>query len=118
MTVATHKPHPMEPPAQFVPLTLEQYHKMIETGILISGDPIELLDGLLVPKDRSKAGEDPMSVGEEHAFDVDELGALNRLLPAGCYIRIQQPVQLPPNSEPEPDGSIVRGAPSDYRHRL
>ena len=36
----------------------------------------------------------------------------------GCYLRIQQPITLPPTSEPEPDAAIVRGRPADYRSRL
>ena len=31
-----------------VPLTVEQYHRMIEAAILPEGEPIELIDGFLV----------------------------------------------------------------------
>jgi hypothetical protein len=34
------------------------------------------------------------------------------------HLRIQLPITIPPNHEPEPDGSIVRGTPRDYRNRL
>jgi Uma2 family endonuclease len=103
---------------QMVPLTVEQYHRMIETGILEEGEPIELLDGFLVRKDRSKAGGDPMTVGPDHAAAIDLLGVLNsKLLRRGCYIRIQQPLTLPPDDEPEPDGAIVRGKPGTYQGR-
>lgn len=37
--------------SDLAPLTVEQYHRMLEEGPLQSGDPIELLDGLLVLKD-------------------------------------------------------------------
>ena len=37
---------------QLLTLTVDQYHRMLETGILTEGEPIELLDGLLVVKDR------------------------------------------------------------------
>src|SRR5438105_15846329 len=117
MTVATFKSHPLAPTTRFVPLTVEQYEQMIEGGILYSGEPIELIDGLLIPKDRSKAGEDPMSTGDEHAFVIDELAELKPQMPPGCYFRTQQPIRLPPHSEPEPDGSIVRGKSTDYRRR-
>src|SRR5687768_5094446 len=94
--------------AQVVPLTVQQYHRMIETGILPEGEPIELLDGLLVRKDRSRTGEDPMTVNPDHSGAVDRLNALNpKLGRLGCYMRIQQPVTLPPNNEPEPDVAIV-----------
>ncbi len=34
------------------PLTTDQYHRMLESGILIEGAPIELIDGILMRKDR------------------------------------------------------------------
>lgn len=51
-------------------LTVDQYHRMIDSGILREGEPIELLDGVLVYKDRSDRGEDPMTVGKRHALAV------------------------------------------------
>ena len=99
---------PGQPPR--VGLTVEQYHRMIETGILRSGDPIELLEGQLVPKDRSAVGEDPMTVGNRHALAIGILTELNaQLANRGSYLRIQLPITVLPDSEPEPDGCIVRG---------
>ena len=101
--------------ARVVPLSVEQYHQMIRQGILIKGAPIELLDGFLVRKDRSAAGKDPMTVGNEHAWVVGELVRLAaKVERLGARLRIQQPVTLPPDNEPEPDGAIVRGD-KDYR---
>ena len=102
-----------------VPLTVEQYHRMIEHGILPEGEPIELLEGQLVEKDRSAAGEDPMTVGHEHVLIVKRLAKLDRKAnPLGCHIQTQQPVSLPPYSEPEPDAAIIVGSEEDYRERL
>lgn len=101
-----------------VPLTVEQYHRMIETGILAEGAPVELLGGTLVRKDRSAAGEDPMSVGLDHIYSVQALAELDpKLRRLGCYIRIQQPVTIPDFDEPEPDGAIVKESKEDYRSR-
>ncbi len=101
-----------------VPLTVEQYHRMIETGILEEGTAIELLDGFLVRKDRAKAGEDPMTVGVEHAWVLSHLPRELRNVEArGSHYRSQLPVTLLPANEPEPDGTIVRGAPDSYRGR-
>jgi Uma2 family endonuclease len=99
-----------------VGLTVEQYHRMIETGILISGDPIELLEGQLVVKNRSAIGADPLSVGTRHSHAIGTLTSF--VLPLrkyGSYMRAQLPVTISENSEPEPDGCIVRGKPGDYR---
>src|SRR2546421_11459684 len=105
-------------PESLVGLTVEQYHLMIDRGILEEGAPIELLDGILVRKDRAKAGEDPMTVGLEHIWAVENLGEeLSAAKSLGCYVRIQQPITLPPDGEPEPDGAIGRGATDEYRRR-
>jgi Uma2 family endonuclease len=104
--------------ASVVGLTLDQYIRMIEEGILPEGEPIELLDGFLVRKDRAKAGEDPITVGFDHVWAVQNL---MQLLPAlvqqGRHIRIQQPLAVPPDGAPEPDGAIALGTPDDYRSR-
>ena len=104
--------------ASVVGLTLDPYVRMIKEGILPEGEPIELLDGFLVRKDRAKAGEDPMTVGFEHVWAVKNLGIL--LAPAerdGCHVAVQQPIALPPDGAPEPDVAIVRGTINDYRDR-
>ena len=94
-----------------VPITVAQYHRMLEAGIILEGAPIELLNGLLVRKNRAARGEDPMTIGGFHALVIEKLTALDgKLHPSGCRIRIQLPLTLSPDSEPEPDGAIVRGA--------
>ena len=103
--------------AMSVPITVEQYHRMIETGILVEGEPIELLDGFLMRKDRSHEGEDPMTVGIHHQLVMDSLG--DYLVPLvaryGYRLRIQAPLTLPPDGEPEPDGAIVVKPAQGYR---
>lgn len=99
-------------------LTVGQYHRMIAAGILPEGEPYELLGGLLIHKVRSAEGDDPMTVGHEHAWSVTALEELNpRLRRMGCHLRIHQPVTLPPYDEPGPDGAIVRGTKDVYRQR-
>jgi Uma2 family endonuclease len=101
--------------AQLMPLTVHQYDQMIATGILPEGEPYELLDGLVIRKDRSAAGEGPMTVGSEHVWVVQRLGKLDaKLKNLGSHMRVQSPVSLPPYNEPEPDGSIARGSIDDY----
>ncbi len=101
-------------PAEVVPLTVEQYHRMLETGILAEGEPIELLDGLLVPKDRGEA----MTINPLHSLVVSLLLELaQELEPFGCHLKTQSPITIEPEHEPEPDGLIVRGSPRDYLDR-
>ncbi|HEY3246654.1 MAG TPA: hypothetical protein VGM03_25185, partial [Phycisphaerae bacterium] len=80
-----------------MPWTVDQYHNLIAAGFLPEGEPYELLDGLMVHKDRSAAGEDPMTVGHEHAWAVSQLEKIGRRLERiGCHLRSQKPVTLPP----------------------
>ena len=99
-------------------LNVDQYHSMLDAGILHEGDPIELLDGLLVYKDRSARGEGPMTIGKRHRAAVDLLAGLDaKVKPHGCYVMKQGPVTLPASHEPEPDGLVVRGQTRDYLDR-
>jgi hypothetical protein len=103
---------------RFFPLTVRQYHRMIEQGILPEGEPYELLGGQVVRKDRSARGEDPMTVGHQHAWVVKTLGKEGRKLEKlGCHLQTQQPISLPPRDEPEPDAAIIVGSEDDYMDR-
>ena len=97
------------------PLSVEQYEAMILKGVLPEGAPIELIDGILVYKDRAAIGGDPMTVGTGHQLAMNKLA---RLLPSfakhGCYLSIQAPIRIPPSHEPEPDAAVIRGEPEDY----
>ena len=101
--------------ATIVPWTVEQYHRAIETGFLPEDTFVELIDGFIVHKDRARAGEDPMTIGDRHRIAVLRLAqsapAFERL---GCFLQTQQPISLPPKNEPEPDGAVVRGGIDDY----
>jgi hypothetical protein len=108
----------VEDRATVLPLTVGQYHRLTAAGVVPEGEPFELLNGYVIRKDRSAAGEGPMTVGPEHAWVIRELTDLNpRFRRFGCHLQIQLPVSLPPWNEPEPDGAIVIGAKDDYRGR-
>lgn len=94
---------------EILPLSVEQYDRMIEEGILPEDTTVELLDGVLVRKDRGDAGGDPMTVGDMHAYAVRQLAYLGfRLDPATIHIQTQQPIViLEAGGEPEPDAAIV-----------
>jgi Uma2 family endonuclease len=101
-----------------VPLSVEQYHQMISQGILREGDSIELIDGILVRKDRADPGGDPMSHGPRHAFVVKRLQRPFRSVEeAGYHLHCQLPVTLGGIQEPEPDLAVVRGREEDYDQR-
>lgn len=108
-----------EPPALPV-FTLDQYHQLNASGIILDGSPIELIDGVLVLKDRrDDPRSDPMTHGVRHALLIGRLRqALEPAVsPFGFHVRTQLPVTLPPDSEPEPDIAVVRGTNEDYSER-
>jgi Uma2 family endonuclease len=109
-TPATGAPHRYYlAQSTFRKFTLDEYHKMIETGVLSSGEPYELLEGNLVHK---------MSRGTPHDAAVLVLNKrFIRLVPPGWEVRGQSAVTLTGGSEPEPDFALVRGDESTYRNR-
>ncbi len=107
MTVKTNLPHSLEtnPDDVIWRLSVEQYHQMIQMGILKDGDPIELLEGLLI---RKMTKNPPHILAKGLCSDV-----LARLLPDGWFISDQEPITTS-DSEPEPDLAIIRGKRRDF----
>ncbi len=95
------------PPEPVCRLSVSQYHEMIVAGILPSDDPIELLEGWLVPK---MVKNPPHSTARQLAAK-----ALRQILPSGWHVRSQEPITLG-DSEPEPDVAVVRGDLDQYEH--
>ena len=99
-------------------INVDQYHAMIEHGILPEGAPIELLEGMLWYKDRSSREDPLMSIGPRHSGGVKRIERLEPALEAiGFAVRAQQPIALLPVDEPEPDGLIARGPFTRYDAR-
>lgn len=88
-------------------LTVEEYDRMIECGILTENHAIELIHGELVEK---------MGIGDRHAYSVS---AGLQLFSAQCqgiaWINAQNPIQLV-DSKPEPDLSLLRLPGVKYRN--
>lgn len=85
------------------PWTVDLYHRALESGWLEESTALELLDGFIVRK-------------EPDRLCVQRLLKLTPLVDArGCTLQIQQPIQFPPDSEPGPDVSVVRGVDDDDR---
>lgn len=105
---------------QLMPLSVEQYAQMASAGILQEGAPVELIDGFVVWKDRRDAERPEMNHGPDHALAIKllvrELSA--QLAGRDCHVQCQLPIAIPPKSVPEPDVSVLRGEPEDYRGRL
>ena len=103
---------------QLEPLTLDQVERMIKHGILQEGAPLELMDGVLIRKDRSGRGEDPMTHNPAHALCVKRLMAMLSFVNSfGFHLQCQLPIALLPTRAPEPDVAVIRGEPDDYDGR-
>ena len=99
-------------------IRVQQYDAWIELGFLPTDPMIELVDGLLVLKDRSHSGEDPMSVGIDHRYTVEKVRDQKpKVEPSGSTLQSQQPVIIPGFDEPEPDAAILNGTSDTYRRR-
>jgi Uma2 family endonuclease len=99
-------------------LTVDQYHALIEGGLLPTNLRTELIDGFIVRKDRSHVGEDPMTIGDRHALVVNRLVRLVLEFDKhGCYLQSQLPIVIPPKHEPEPDASIIAGRFEDAEEK-
>lgn len=95
-----------EPGERLHPLTVDDYHRMVEVGILMEDDPVELLEGALV----EVAPEGPAHatvVADVARFLIKGLPDEERLL-----VRVGSPLTFRPHSEPQPDFSIVDRAAS------
>ncbi len=90
-------------------LTIAEYDRLIESGLLPSGDKVELVAGMVIDK---------MGRNRPHIQAVKRgLEALTKVLPAGWHVAKEDPVAVPEWSKPEPDLAIVRGAVGDYDDR-
>lgn len=82
-----------------------EYDRLVELGIF-AGERLELLDGVLVVREPQ---------GSPHAAMVGQVGDVLRVaFGAEWHVRLQAPVALDDDSEPEPDVAVVAGAFRDY----
>ena len=88
-------------------LSVDQYDRMVEHGILPETNRFELIEGKL---------EEKMTKGGKHSASSERTWrAIHALLPPGWHVRIEKPVRIPQcRSEPEPDVSVARGDVRDY----
>lgn len=89
--------------------TVDEYHQLIEAGILTSRDRVELLFGQIV---------EMFPVGRNHANTVNQINEYlvrDKILGNKTFvIGNQNPITLPDSSEPEPDLYLALGPLSRY----
>lgn len=98
-------PAPAYPPLPVRRFTVDEYHRLIQTGILRTGEPVELIHGWIVPK---------MPTNPTHSSVVRRLDRWLQLnLPETLVVGVQQPITTL-DSEPEPDLTISDGPEDRY----
>lgn len=88
-------------------LTVTDYYRMAEVGILAPDARVELIDGDII---------DMVPPGSLHAATVDDLTEfLGRSVGGKAVVRVQNPVRLSELSEPQPDLALLRRRDDRYR---
>jgi Uma2 family endonuclease len=91
---------------QIRPISVDDYHRMIETGIVREGEHIELISGQIF---------NMAAKGTRHTVSTTRLmRELLMLIEQRAIVRCQEPITLPNHSEPEPDIVIARLRNDEY----
>jgi Uma2 family endonuclease len=90
-------------------ITVEEYHRMAEVGLLAPDARVELIEGAII---------DMPPIGSRHASIVDRLIELvSHAVRGRAILRCQGPVQLGDLSEPQPDLALFAWREDFYEHR-
>jgi Uma2 family endonuclease len=88
-------------------ITVDEYHRMAESGSFAPDARVELIDGEII---------DMPPIGSAHAGTVDQLGALlHRAVGDRAIVRCQSPIQIGDYSEPQPDLALLASRKSFYK---
>ena len=89
--------------------TRNDYYRMAEAGILADHERVELIRGEIIQMS---------PIGDRHAAFVDNLARLLiRRLPDEVIVRVQGPVALAEDTEPQPDFTVLRRRTVPYKAR-
>jgi Uma2 family endonuclease len=88
-------------------LTVTEYYRMAEAGILRPDARVELIEGEII---------DMAPIGSRHAGTVDQLAScLRRAAGERAIVRVQNPIRIDEHSEPEPDVVLLRPRADFYK---
>jgi Uma2 family endonuclease len=88
-------------------ITVRDYHRMAEIGVLAADARVELIDGEII---------DMAPIGRDHQSIVDRLNRLFvRAVGDDAIVRVQGSIRLSEWSEPEPDVVLLAPRPDFYR---
>ena len=88
--------------------SVDDYYKMAEAGILTEDERLELLNGEII---------EMSPIGSRHARLVDLLTRmLITMLGTRAWVRVQNPLRLNGQAEPEPDLLLLRWRDDEYEY--
>jgi Uma2 family endonuclease len=86
--------------------TVDAFRRLAEAGILTEDDRVELVDGELVRMS---------PIGDRHMAAVNRCNRLfSRTVGDRALVSVQNPVDLDPYNEPQPDLALLRPRDDDY----
>ena len=86
----------------------QEYERLVSAGMFHPEEQLELVQGEILQMSPQ---------GSAHATAVSLVeNALREAFGSNYLIRIQMPLALDPDSEPEPDIAVMIGSPRDYRN--
>ena len=90
-------------------ITVDEYHRMAEVGLLAPDARVELIEGEII---------DMPPIGHRHAAAVDRLNRLlNLAVGDRAIVRCQGPIRLGDLSEPQPDFALLAPRADFYAER-
>ena len=95
-------------------IDVDDYHRMIDAGILTEDDQVELIHGEIIHMRRGAAPP----FGKLHIALVDRISNLiASMVNKRAIVRIQSSIVIPNHSEPEPDIALLKYQPDFYASR-
>jgi Uma2 family endonuclease len=86
--------------------TIAEYHRLAELDFFREDERVELIKGEII---------EMAAKGKSHStFNRRLIRELTQLLGNRATLQNQDPISIPPNSEPEPDLAILRNRADDY----
>ena len=86
--------------------TIDEYNRLAELGFFHEDDRVELIKGEIIPM---------AAKGTLHStFCRRLIRELSKLIGNQATLQSQDPIIIPPNSEPEPDVAILKNKDDDY----
>ena len=91
-------------------LSIAEFHRIGEAGVLGEGDRIELVEGEMI---------EMAPIGSRHLAKVNRLARLLSVaVGEHAIVSVQNPIALPPHNEPQPDIALLKPRLDDYESAL